>query len=77
MVINAAQDDDSDLRKNHLISQESPGSRWKTETVLRTGRSWNYPGDFQLFPTGKKRNLGGRHREEKEFERKTPGRKGI
>jgi hypothetical protein len=27
--------------------------------------------------TGKKRNLNGRHREEKEFERKTPGRKGI
>jgi hypothetical protein len=42
------------LRKNHCFGQESPGNRWKTEAVLRAGRSPNYPGDFRPFPITKR-----------------------
>ncbi len=37
-------------RKAQKKSPFPAGNRWKTEAVLRAGRSRNYLGDFRRFP---------------------------
>jgi len=54
------QNDNSDHRRAQEKSRFPAGNPSIREAVLRAGRSWNYPGDFRQFLTGKNWNMAGK-----------------